>query len=335
MTPFFSVIVPVYNIKDYIDKCVLSILRQTYTDYELILVDDGSSDGCSHICDEYARQDARIKVIHKKNGGSGSARQAGVSEAKGKYVVCIDGDDWVSENYLERFAEVIDRFSPDVVCCGSIWKYKDKNIYKSMGIEAGYYDRKKLEKAIFPILIERSDGVYFPSSIWAKAYRYDLYKQQQLLIDKSLKIGEDVACVKPIIYNAQSVYIIDDCLYYYRQNPDSMTKKKVSFDWNGPRLIGQHLERQIDMNSFDFQEQVYRSVVHNLFNVAVSQFNKDEPFSMIAKDIKEHIEESYYKNAIEKCRFTSIKGLLASIALKCKLTFLMYIYNCLKNRISE
>jgi len=335
MNPLFSIVVPIYNIERYIEQCILSIINQTYTDFEVILVDDGSTDGCPRICDKYAKCDSRIKVIHKKNGGLVSARQAGANKAIGKYIICVDGDDWISKDYLERFAEIIDKYAPDVICCGAIWVYKDKEVKKYVGIDSGYYDRKRIENDIFPILIERKDGGYFAPSIWAKAFRHELYKKQQQLINKFITIGEDIACVKPTLYHSQSMYVIDDCLYYYRQTPSSMTKNKKSFDWNGPRLIGQHLENQIDMNVCDFQEQVYRNVVHNLFNVAVSQFNKDEPFSMIAKDIKEHIEESYYKNAIEKCRFTSIKGLLASIALKCKLTFLMYIYNCLKNRISE
>ena len=99
----FSVIVPVYNIERYLEKCVDSILNNTYKNFELILVDDGAPDGCPRICDSYSEKDKRVRVIHKKNGGLVSARQAGIEIATGDYVVCVDGDDWVSENYLELF----------------------------------------------------------------------------------------------------------------------------------------------------------------------------------------------------------------------------------------
>lgn len=333
MSPLFSIVVPVYNIEKYIENCILSILKQTFTDFELILVDDGSSDRSSEICDEYALQDSRIKVIHKENGGLVSARQAGVAVAVGEYVTGVDGDDWISIHYLERFAEVIQQYRPDVVCCGAIWAYENKEVRKPLLINSGYYDRRRIEEEIFPILIERSDGVYLAPSQWAKVFRREIYKKQQQQVSTLINIGEDIACVKPCIYHSNSMYVMEDCLYYYRQNLTSMTKKREAFNWNGPQIIGQHLEQQIDMKKFDFQEQVYRNVVHNLFNVAVSQFNRNEPYQVIAKDIKENISREYYKKAIEECRFTrNFKGFLACLALKHRLTHLMYLYNRISRR---
>ena len=253
MSPLFSVIVPIYNIEKYIEQCILSIINQTFTNFELILVDDGSPDGCPQICDEYAVSDSRIKVIHKENGGIVSARQAGVDVATGEYIVCVDGDDWINPEYLSKFVEVINQYSPDVACCGAIWAYEDKETRMPPRVNLGYYDRKRIENEIFPILIERDDGVYFSPSLWGKVFRREIYQQQQL-VDTIVNIGEDGACVKPCVYHSQSMYVMNDCLYYYRQNASSMTKKRKAFDWNGPKIIGQHFEKQIDMNEFDFQK---------------------------------------------------------------------------------
>ena len=100
--PRLSVIVPVYKVEKYIHKCVDSILNQTFTDFELILVDDGSPDNCGRICDEYAEKDSRVRVIHKKNGGVSDARNVGVVESKGDYISFVDPDDWIETNALEQ-----------------------------------------------------------------------------------------------------------------------------------------------------------------------------------------------------------------------------------------
>ena len=103
----FSIIVPIYNIEKYLSRCIDSVLAQSFSDYELILVDDGSPDNCPAICDEYAKKDSRIKVIHKKNGGLVSARQAGIVEAIGDYVFHLDGDDAICPDALESAYEII------------------------------------------------------------------------------------------------------------------------------------------------------------------------------------------------------------------------------------
>ncbi|MDM0692000.1 glycosyltransferase family 2 protein [Clostridium perfringens] len=330
-TPLFSVVVPIYKIEKYLDQCINSIINQTFSNIEIILVDDGSPDHCPDICEKYKRMDNRIKVIHKENGGLVSARQAGAEISCGKYIACIDGDDWIASNYFEEFEKIVRKHNADVISCGSIWSYDDKNINKPIQGPYGYYDRRKIENQIFPMLIEKDDGSYFAPSIWAKVFKREMYQKQQKLVNCSISVGEDHACVKPIIYYANSIVIIEDCLYYYRQNPYSMTKKLKPFSWEGPKMIGMHFEKQIPMREFDFQDQVYRIVVHNLFNVAVSQFNQNKKYHQIKLDINEHIKDPYYQNAIKFCSYRkNSKGSFALKALKYKMIFIMYLYNRLK-----
>lgn len=331
MPPLFSIIVPIYKVQKYLAQCVDSIINQSYKNIEIILVDDGSPDNCPQICDEYAELDTRVKVIHKQNGGSGSARQAGAVIAAGKYIACVDGDDWISETYFERFAKIIAIEKPDIICCGMILTSEIGEIKCPFKMQTGLYTRRNIENKIFPVLIEREDGAYFSPSVWAKVFKKEIYRPQQLVVNPAIKIGEDNACVKPCIYRAQTLYIIEDCLYYYRQNQTSITRNKKPFDWDGPKLIGQHFEKQINMTEHDFQEQVDRNVVHNLFNVAVSQFNLNNGYGNISKDIKEHLIDSYYVNAINNCYYKGlVKGKFAQLALKHKCTFLMYVYNRVK-----
>lgn len=325
----FSVIVPVYNIEKYIDKCITSIMNQTFTNLEIILVDDGSSDKCPYICDEYEKKDPRIKVIHKENGGPCKGRQAGVKIATGEYIACVDGDDWIAPDYFEKFAAIIQQWNPDIVCSGAVWVYENKSVNVPIDAEYGFYDRKQIENKIFPILIENKFGTYFSPSLWAKVFKRNLFLSNQLAVDGSVKIGEDGACAKPCIYDSKSMFIMKDCNYYYRQNPYSITKSRKAFEWDAPEAIAKHFESQIPMNQFDFQEQVYRNLVHNLFNVAVSQFNRLEKYSTIKNNILIHLNNDYYQNAVQKCKYDkkAWKGRAALHAVKYKKIFIMYIYN--------
>mgnify|MGYP002528845115 CR=1 FL=1 len=323
----FSVIVPVYNVEPYLEKCIVSILAQTYRDFELILVDDGSPDRSPQICDAYARKDGRITVIHKKNGGLVSARQAGVAAARGEFSVCVDGDDWIDENYLKAFANVIDQFEPDLVYCGHCSGTEDRTIPHVPGFRAGLYRRQDIEKEIFPILIEAPSGKYFPPMVWAKAIRARIYRDNQLRVDPEIIVGEDHAVTKPSIFEAGSMYILKDCLYYYRFNPDSMTKSKKPFRLDGPERIGKHFEKTIDMSKYDFQEQVYRHVTHNTFNTVLSQFNRAEENSLIEREIRTYLQNPYISNAIRQCKYKTLKGRLAKSALKYKLFWAMRLYS--------
>ena len=330
--PLFSVIVPIYKVEKYLRECVDSILTQSFKDFELILVDDGSPDNCPKICDEYAEQDRRVKVIHKENGGLVSARKAGAKVATGEYIACVDGDDWVKVNYLEKFAEVIKQYHLDIVCCGTIWVYKDKNIEKQICEMDRFLKRDDIVKEIFPKLIENEMGKAFGPSMGDMVIKSQIYKYYQQNVENEINMGEDYACLRPCIYKANTLGLLHECTGYYRQNEESMTKKKVAFGWSFPKLVCKHFENNIPMNEYDFQDQVYRYETHNLFNTCASQFNRKEKYSLIKKDILKHISDPYYQKAINSCKYSkkAYKNRLALFALKHKNIFLMWLYNKLK-----
>lgn len=303
MGPRFSVIVPIYNVENYLKKCVDSLISQEFKDVEILLVDDGSPDNCPSICDEYAKIDSRIRVIHKTNGGLVSARQAGCKAAKGQYILNVDGDDWVKSEYFECLNTIIEEYTPDYVCFGAFHVQEGVETPHLCNMKAGYYDLKAIQNNIYPQLIENSTGQYFSPAVWSKAIKRDIYVQCQLAIDTRIKIGEDHACTKPALVKAKSLYIINKCLYCYRINPLSMTKEKRAFSLVVPELIGRHFEAQIDMTCYDFQIQVYRNVVHNLFNAVISQFNRDETYKDIKIDIIRTLNGEYYTKAINNCAY--------------------------------
>lgn len=228
--PKISVIVPIYMIDRYIGICVESLLNQTYKNLEIILVDDGSKDRCSEICDLYASKDNRIKVIHKRNGGLVSARKAGVLAATGKYIGFVDGDDWVGCGFYQSLYNAIIQNDCDIVISGFSRDLfnKSKCIYNS--IASGYYEGDSL-KEIFKQMI--SCGEFFRHGIstyhWNKLFKRDVILKYQLNVDNSISIGEDAAVIYATLLNCQKICITENCAYHYRQREDSMLKSSVDF----------------------------------------------------------------------------------------------------------
>ena len=328
----YSIIVPIYKIEEYLEKCIASVLNQTYKNFELILVDDGSPDKCPMICDYYSEIDKRVKVIHKSNEGLVSARQAGCEVATGDYVINVDGDDWIEDNYLEVVNKHIDKTTPDVLKINAYYAYEEKNIMMKQIVNEGYYDRKSLEKNIFPYIVESKDCVRSAPAIWLHIVKRDLYYRCQMTVPRDITIGEDLACTALILMNAKNMYICNDYLYYYRQNMSSMTKNKSILDLYGPQKIAEHFEKQQLTDLFDFDEQTCRITIHLLFNACVSQFNEQNNYREIRKRIINVLREPFYNEIIKRCYYEkTIKGNIALFTLKYKLVILMLIKHIFEN----
>ena len=327
---FFSIVVPIYNVEQFLDDCVRSILEQTYKEFELILVDDGSTDSSGQMCDQYEKEDCRIRVIHKKNGGLVSARKAGISIAKGDYAVCVDSDDWIDKKHLQELARIVHDYSPDIICFGhyKVSEGKKKNFI--IPLRKGLYEKSGLINEIYPQLIRTEVATAFPPTIWAKAYKMDLYRSEQLLVDDRIKIGEDAACTIPCMLRANTIYIIDKALYYYRRNNVSMTKNKKPFSWDVPELIELHLRKRVETNEADLQQQISRRTVHALINVVKTQFYRDEKYRVIIKDIQKELDRPIYRNALKDSKFK--RGSTISIC-RFFLTHNIYFPFCLLSKI--
>lgn len=325
----FSVVVPIYNIEGYLQKCIVSLIEQSYDDFEIILVNDGSTDSCYEICESYQKKvPDKIKVVHKKNGGLVSARQAGARVARGEYIICVDGDDWVGRDYLEKIAKIEQEYAPDIICVGYYDVLGEKMFHRRFSEENKLYTKEEIMNEILPRLIETENAKAFPLSIWAKVFKKSIYFEQQMALDTKIKIGEDVACVVPCICNANSMYITDDPYYFYRHNDNSMTKNKKPFRWDGPKLIAEHFEKQLDLKGLNLEQQVYRRTVHALFNVVKTQFYREESYKQICRDIRKQLNDDIYKKAIINARFSgSIKAKFMELSMKYKWLPLIWVYS--------
>lgn len=223
-----SIIVPIYNAEKYLRICLDSIVLQDFSDYELILVNDGSQDKSEEICKEYKLKYRNVHYIYKENEGIVSARIVGVSAAKGEYIGFVDADDWIDMNYFKRMMEVTERYLLDVVCSSYI-EYMN-GIQKKVPSQQpdGYYEGKKLNDL-------KNNMMYMPPyfhfgiypSLWSKIIRKQCLISCQRKIPKNIKLGEDAAVFYSIMLKeCRSIYIMNDNNgYYYRQTPDSMVHK--------------------------------------------------------------------------------------------------------------
>lgn len=218
MEPIISVIVPIYNINDYIGECVQSICTQTYNNLEIILVDDGSIDGSAKICDKYRLQDARIKVIHKVNGGLSDARNVALDICKGEYISFIDGDDVVSSDYIEKLYRLIVSTDSQIAICGH------KDFYKLPIVDAIQTDaffEFSPDDAIKEILTNGR----FTTSAWGKLYKRDFF--EEIRYPKG-KLFEDLPTTWQTFDLAQKIVFTPSQEYYYRQNPTSIMNSKFN-----------------------------------------------------------------------------------------------------------
>ncbi len=329
----FSIIVPIYKVEKYLIQCVDSLINQTYKNIEIILVDDGSPDNCPNICDEYAKKDSRVVVVHKENGGLVSARKAGAEIATGDYCVSVDGDDWVTTDYIQEMYNILLKHPVDMIYANAFLSYNDNNVDDKMyrDYRLGYYNEEELKKEIFPSLLQRYDATYIHTTICIKVFKRDLYLQQQSKVDSRIKIGEDRACVIPYIYNSKSIFITDKIVYYYRQNSASITKNRKPFSFEGLALFAEHIKTNVNLSEYDFLEQYYRLIEHEFFNVAVSQFYKKDKYRNVKKEIKQKMNEEPFKDVLGKAKFKgSKKAWLMHFALKHKIFWLMKLYSKIK-----
>ncbi len=222
-----SVIVPVYNIEQYLSFCLKSITNQTYKNIEIILVDDGSTDDSPKMCDDYAKRDSRISVIHQKQQGLVAARKVGVKAANGEYCIFVDSDDWISENLLESVLSLSQNGLVDIVNYAVVSVDGTNNIKWHYTIPNGIYENQQLEyiykKMMFDFEKNRPGII---QSLCTKLIKRKLLWESLRTVDNRITMGEDAAVVYKAMLNASKIAITNESFYFYRIHQTSMCRTK-------------------------------------------------------------------------------------------------------------
>ena len=220
--PKISIIIPVYNVEKYLDRCIDSIINQSLKDIEIILVDDGSPDNCPQLCDEWAKKDSRIKVIHKENAGLGMARNTGMQHATGEYIAFIDSDDYVELDMYAKLLEKAELHNADIVYCGHKQGLKDGTYIdrRDFDRETIFDDKESIE--------ELSVNYFYPTkgrimtmSVWHSIYKKEIIKTE--FYSEREVVSEDLHFQISAILNSKKIVYIPDCLYHYCYNGESLS----------------------------------------------------------------------------------------------------------------
>lgn len=251
--PLISVIVPAYNVKAYLTKCITSIRNQSYKNIEIIIVDDGSTDGTAELCSQLQKKDARIKVLHKENGGAVSARKAGIVQAKGEYTLYVDGDDWIESNMICQMFNSLQ--GADVVIGGATREFGETIIYERNQVKSGVFEGEKLRE-LYKKMIYTGD--FFERGILpyvcGKLIRTSILKRHQLQVPNQIRVGEDPACLYPMLLEAKKIVVMSECLYHYQIRGNSvmgvndgkeMEKLKIFYSFLRKRFQNVKAEKEV------------------------------------------------------------------------------------------
>ena len=323
--PKVSIIVPIYKVEPYLKRCVDSLINQTLQDIEIILVDDGSPDNCPKMCDEFAKQDSRIKVVHKSNGGAASARNLGLDIATGDYFAFVDSDDYIEKNMYESMLKVAIDHNCNFVMCDCIKEYSDKSIVYSHNIREGFYTKDQLIKEHYQHLLIM-ENIEYPATIsnWLFLFNKKLLNNPSIRYPEGIKYSEDLLFGAMLLYKSDSFYYMKGVpFYHYCMNPTSVThvfdSKKWDYYLKLHKLTKSHFSNTTD---YDFTYQLNLLLLFFLFNT-ITDLKTNSGYE------KEHLLDSL--NNILKCKettemFKNVKVFRLPISLKQKIITLLMKY---------
>lgn len=233
-----TIVVPVYNVKEYLQRCIDSILTQSFTDFELLLVDDGSTDGSGEMCDEILKTDSRIKVVHKQNGGLSSARNTGIELGSGEYFTFVDSDDWIEPQMYEKMMETAEKHNADIVICRLQMINAPNDVLKIIGYDnVLHFNKIEATKEVL-----RDEMI--PSFSCNKIFKRELFNDVRYPVGR---IFEDTATIYKLFYKSNMVITIPYIGYNYWQNPNGLCK-------NRNQSIEKNLTRELH-NALAFDER--------------------------------------------------------------------------------
>lgn len=285
--------VAVYNVEKYLSICIDSLVNQTFSNIEIILVDDGSTDSSGRICDEYASKDSRIRVIHKKNGGLGTARQAALENANGDYLYVCDADDWVETTILEKLYNRAKETGADIEMCDYISEYGDgKKTFSCYG--------KKVSKNQSTIIYDTLND-HFPSSVWSRLFKRSIFQDNNISWEAGINMGEDFLIFLKVLQVPVVIDYLPEPLYHYRRMPgeSSLTNKVTLSSYNQMLYIQRWIESNYNNSSFT------KGINHYLINIAFAGLRVEEGMSA-AYYRKTSTKKISVKSLINDCTLKSI-----------------------------
>ena len=346
-----SVVVPVYHVAPYLDKCVTSILSQTYPNIELILVDDGGDDECPAICDRYAAQDDRVLCIHKENGGQSFARKDGVASATGEYFLFVDADDWLEPETVEKSLRAAQQYDADVVCFGYKRIYEnnvfDTPVFPDGGCQIWEADRiPELRRRIIGLVgqelanVEAADRM---APMWGKLYRRNVVAAGNFVSEREVGSSEDALFNLYALSRCQRFVYIDEFLYCYRKTNEQATTRRYRRDlvekWE--RLFA-YFRQYISENGNDSacEAALKNRIALSALGIGLNELGNPDGFWAMAKNLRAVLRRPDRREAYAELEMRYFPFKWKVFFLLCKyrqtelLVLMLHIISVLKSRIS-
>ena len=275
-----SVIVPVYNVEKYLSQCLTSILNQTYTDLEIIIINDGSTDFSPNICEQFATKDERIRLINQRNGGVSVARNAGIKEATGEFITFVDSDDWLEPTMYEKMFAVINEY-PDLemVMCDATLITNHSKIKSTEIIRSGYYLKSEIVSELYPVLLVTEEFGKIPLiSVWNCLIKRRVLNDHRIFFDATLHYGEDYLFMPEVVIHIGSFYYLkEQNLYNYRQYEQSRSKKLQPEWWRNFLYLNNKLRNLLaNSKEFNFERQLKLQMLHSALFLTSAIQNYDK-----------------------------------------------------------
>lgn len=295
MSKLISVIIPIYNVEKFLPKCLDSVLAQSYTNFELILIDDGSSDNCGAICDEYSRNDKRIKVIHQSNKGVAKARQTGLDFASGTYVIQFDSDDWVDPNCLDELYKFARKSDADMTLCDLYINSKNRQEYSKQG-----YVNINAKLLLDDLINQRLHG-----SLTNKLIKTSCIKNFNIRIPEELILSEDLYFCCALLRQNISVSYLPKAFYHYQINENSLTNSCSVKAFESKKILIEEIGKILPSAKYnDFFALKKTAIWDAFFSKAFYSIPLTYPeIHPILKQQKYH-----WKNPLGGCIALAIKG---------------------------
>lgn len=294
--PLISIIIPVYNVEQYLDECMVSVLNQTYTNMEIVLVDDGSKDRSPELCDTYAVKDERVKVIHKENGGPMSACIIGVERAKGEYLAFMDSDDWVDLTMIEELVKETTGNDKEMICSNYIIEKSNQSIKIKQSMKPGVYDREAIEEKLFPCLLGNEERRIHGSRCM-KLISKKLISDNLKYANLDVSMGEDLFLIYLAVMDANRIVVAEEGYYYhYRFLESSLVHKYKPHMYKEVGSLYDNLQRVVESKNIEeaqremFMQQLRKEYIFLFFFVLKNELRG--PRENCISRIQNYIDEA-------------------------------------------
>lgn len=344
-----SVIIPVYNSSEYLKQCLISIVEQTYRNLEIIIVDDGSTDGSSLMCDQFAEIDSRIKVLHMGNEGASLARKTGVDNSNGDYFLFVDSDDWIDLDTIEKCLNSVIEKKSDCVLFSYIKEYQNKSFEVSLFDYEFSYDIKDSEKYVHRKLIglnsselDRPHKIDNISSVCMKLYSKKCIENGKFISERIIGTSEDTIFNMYALENASITYIHEYLYHYRKSNVESITscyKPDLSNQWDNMyrcffQYVMNHEKKQ------EYESLLYNRIACGMIGLGLNEVNNSENVLTVSKKIKTILNKALYEEAFKRldvsyCPFKwKIFFVFCKLKMSLSLTLMLKTMNYLRSKIS-